>query len=231
MRAEVGWAVLEPVRLAVLDHGLVTRMVPMAGTRGGVVRPGDPAGPPPGGGAGHRPPPAGRRPGPADLVARRRTMGDGSAGTASSSTCRSPTSAWLTWSAPTGRRSPRLWGTWCVRGRSAGGSRASGYCMGRRRAAARPSARRGDDLSLGDAAGAVDARRQSEPGGRSPMREPRPSEPVPRRGPPGRPAQTSPPVWRAGLVRRALRGGCRRIRRSARGEIRGARHLRSRRVR
>jgi hypothetical protein len=28
VRAEVGWAVLEPVRLAVLDHGLVTRMVP-----------------------------------------------------------------------------------------------------------------------------------------------------------------------------------------------------------
>ncbi len=28
VRAEVGWTVLEPVRLAVLDHGLVTRMVP-----------------------------------------------------------------------------------------------------------------------------------------------------------------------------------------------------------
>ncbi|MCA1689802.1 MAG: helix-turn-helix domain-containing protein, partial [Actinobacteria bacterium] len=28
VRAEVGWAVLEPSRLAVLDHGLVTRMVP-----------------------------------------------------------------------------------------------------------------------------------------------------------------------------------------------------------
>jgi CRP/FNR family cyclic AMP-dependent transcriptional regulator len=28
VRAEVGWAVLEPTRLAVLDHGLVTRMVP-----------------------------------------------------------------------------------------------------------------------------------------------------------------------------------------------------------
>ncbi|MCA1690089.1 MAG: helix-turn-helix domain-containing protein [Actinobacteria bacterium] len=28
VRAEVGWAVLEPARLAVLDHGLVTRMVP-----------------------------------------------------------------------------------------------------------------------------------------------------------------------------------------------------------
>jgi len=28
VRAEVGWAVLEPTRLAVLDHGLVARMVP-----------------------------------------------------------------------------------------------------------------------------------------------------------------------------------------------------------
>lgn len=28
VRAEVGWVVLEPSRLAVLDHGLVTRMVP-----------------------------------------------------------------------------------------------------------------------------------------------------------------------------------------------------------
>jgi len=28
VRAEVGWQVLEPTRLAVLDHGLVTRMVP-----------------------------------------------------------------------------------------------------------------------------------------------------------------------------------------------------------
>ncbi len=28
VRAEVGWAVLEPARLAVLDHGLVTRMAP-----------------------------------------------------------------------------------------------------------------------------------------------------------------------------------------------------------
>jgi hypothetical protein len=28
VRAEVGWAVLEPARLAVLDHGLVTRIVP-----------------------------------------------------------------------------------------------------------------------------------------------------------------------------------------------------------
>ncbi len=28
VRAEVGWAVLEPVRLAVLDHGLVTRIAP-----------------------------------------------------------------------------------------------------------------------------------------------------------------------------------------------------------
>ena len=28
VRAEVGWAVLEPARMAVLDHGLVTRMAP-----------------------------------------------------------------------------------------------------------------------------------------------------------------------------------------------------------
>ena len=60
VRAEVGWVVLEPTRLAVLDHGLVQRIAPLARAGRRALQPRDAARPPPRGRARHRAPPARR---------------------------------------------------------------------------------------------------------------------------------------------------------------------------
>ena len=75
VRAEVGWMVLEPSRLAVLDHRARVTHRPVAAARAGAVQPGHAAGPPSRGRARDRAPPARRRPPGADALAPRRALG------------------------------------------------------------------------------------------------------------------------------------------------------------
>ncbi len=80
VQAEVGWEVLEPTQLAVLDHALVTRINPWPQLGVELFNRGDAARAPSRGGAGDRAPPARRGPTVADALASRRALGQGDPG-------------------------------------------------------------------------------------------------------------------------------------------------------
>jgi hypothetical protein len=132
VQAEIGWRVLEPTKLAVLDHALVARLDPWPQLGVELVSRGT------------------RR---AHHLAVALAIVHHSrveerllltlwhlaerwgrvTPTASSSRCRSATSAWPTSSAPTGPRSRRRWARCRTPARSAGATTATGSCMASRR--------------------------------------------------------------------------------------------------